>query len=76
MTPQDKAREIRAVRECLRYVKADAENFNLMLVSLHIGKAIAEADTALDELDGRHAGRTASAKDGAAPKRRRRSASK
>lgn len=50
MTPQKRANQIHAVRECLRYVQRDADKINLMLVSLHIQEAIAEANAVLDEL--------------------------
>ena len=75
MTPQERAREIRAVRECLRYVKTDAETFDLMLVSVHIGRAIAEADTILDELNSQTAA-DATNGEAAPPKRRRLGAQK
>jgi|GEM_PF-6142512 len=50
MDLDERAKGIRAVCDCLRYVQADIDKANLPIVSLHVELAISEAETILDSL--------------------------
>ena len=50
MTSDERARDIRALCDCLRYVRNDIDKANLPIVSLHVGLAISEAEIVLDHL--------------------------
>jgi hypothetical protein len=50
MISDERVKDIRAVCDCLRYVREDVDKANLPIVSLHVRLAISEAETALDHL--------------------------
>jgi hypothetical protein len=50
MTSDERAKGIRALCDCLRYVREDVDKADLPIVSLHVRLAISEAETVLDHL--------------------------